>query len=137
MYCRTKENFTNDVASQGDKNIMLTDAKGNISLVKFSETITKLQTMINDLSDTVEKNNTTQVKMINDLSASAIKALKLAEAAIGNGDIIKMVSTAGLGLVLTNCGGDDDAPCENSTHNYVSASNITTPSNIQWTIKKQ
>lgn len=60
MFCRTRENFTtrnttvDDVASQGDKNIMLTDANGNISLVKFSDTVIKLQEMINALNETVK-----------------------------------------------------------------------------------
>ena len=61
MYCRIRENFTtntttiDDVTSQGDKNIMLTDAHGNISLVKFSDTVIKLQDMINALNQTVIK----------------------------------------------------------------------------------
>ena len=59
MFCRTIEKFTtntttiDDVASQGEKNIMLTDADGNISLVKFSDTVIKLQNMIKALNDTV------------------------------------------------------------------------------------
>jgi hypothetical protein len=59
MYCRTIENFTtnittiDDVTSQGDKNIMLTDANGNLSVVKFSDTVIRLQNMIKALNDTV------------------------------------------------------------------------------------
>jgi len=68
MYCTIRENFktvtttvddikhgklTDDkaVASQGDKNIMLTDEKGNISLVKFSDTVIRLQQKIDRLAD--------------------------------------------------------------------------------------
>jgi hypothetical protein len=59
MFCNTRENFTtrnttvDDVALQEDKNIMLTDADGNISLVKFDDTVIKLQDMIKALNDTV------------------------------------------------------------------------------------
>ena len=59
MFRKTQENFTtrdttvDDVAPQEDKNIMLTDAAGNISLVKFNDTVIKLQDMIKALNDTV------------------------------------------------------------------------------------
>jgi hypothetical protein len=61
MYCRIRENFTtdtttiDDVKSQGDKEIMLADKYGNISLVKFSDTVMKLQDMITALNNTVIK----------------------------------------------------------------------------------
>jgi len=57
MYCTIRENFVTTtvddkaVASQGDKNIMLTDEKGNISLVKFSDTVIRLQQKIDRLVD--------------------------------------------------------------------------------------
>ena len=131
MYCRTRENFTtgttnvDDVASHGDKNIMLTDKDGNISLVKFSDTITKLQDMINDLNETVKKNTLdgiTQATALASLSDSAIK----------NDDKIKIMSS--YNLFLNSCGRDNAAPC--GTGHYVSANANNTPANNQWTIKK-
>ena len=131
MYCRIRENFTtntttiDDVTSQGDKNIMLTDADGNISLVKFSDTVIKLQQMIDALNDTVKtqaKTLETQATTLESLSASAIK----------NGDKIKIM--AHTGFFLNNCGSDPDAPCGGS--HYVSSSPAATPENNQWTIQK-
>ena len=135
MYCRTRENFTTgdttvgDVDPQENKNIMLTDAKGNISLVKFSDTITKLQKMINALNVTVEKNNATQAKMIEDLSDSVARAVM-------DGDKINMKSR--FGLFLNNCGSDPNAPCRETiggTAHYVSAYDKD-PEGSKWTINK-
>ena len=57
MQCKIRENFNfddedvEDVVAQDQKSIMLTDSNGNISLVKFEDTIMKLQGMVNKLAD--------------------------------------------------------------------------------------
>ena len=124
MYCRTRENFTtgttnvDDVASHGDKNIMLTDAAGNISLVKFSDTVIKLQQMIDALNETVKTQATTLKRCIK------------------NGDKIQIMAREG--LLLNSCGADLNAPCvktQGGTAQYVSTYNKN-PEGSLWTIQK-
>ncbi len=140
MFCRTRENFTtntttiDDVASQGEKNIMLTDADGNISLVKFSDTVIKLQEMINALNETVQSQKVEIEELqttLESLSASAIK----------HDDQIKIsTNLTDSRLVLNHCGADSSAPCRGGSVHYVSASNsdqaMNSASNNQWTIQK-
>tara|TARA_B110000196_G_C20869629_1_gene531406 strand:- start:39 stop:461 length:423 start_codon:yes stop_codon:yes gene_type:complete len=139
MFCTTKDKYLeNELAKQQcsddqpailispslssesgkKKNIMLTDAEGNISVVKFDELINS----INMLAAAVNKNT--------------LNLASLSASAIGNGDTINIVAKSG--LFLNNCGSDPNAPCldtKGGTAHYVSTYNNNASGN-QWTIKK-
>ena len=135
MFCRTIEKFTtntntiDDVASQGEKNIMLTDADGNISLVKFSDTVIRLQGMINDLNKKLGENT----KKLGEIA-------KMAEDAIKHDDKINIIEAANGVFFLNSCGVDDAAPCvgtQGGTALYVSAYTNGTSEGNDWRIKKK